>query len=357
MYKIIITLFVSSIIGILFSYFILNFIVRICKVYGVVDTPDWRKVHTVAVPRLGGLVFLPSAAVALSVGMMSAKYFEVLDYSLGVSSCLMILGSIIIYVLGFIDDLMQIKARSKFIIQIIASLLLPLCNLRIYSMNGFLGIYEMPTIISYLFTVLVILVVVNAVNLIDGIDGLSSSLSILILSVLSSLFFQAEKFLYVLMCLSFIATLSVFFCFNVFGKIGGRKIFMGDAGSLTLGYVIAYLIIKYQMPLNNHEDETFKMLISYSLVIIPTFDVIRVAFCRKISGKQMFSPDKTHIHHKLMATGLTMKQTLIVILLFQIAFLAFNLVLVQLSLTLTWIVLLDIAIYTTIHIFLPVKND
>lgn len=339
--------------GILFSYGTLTLIVNLCRRYGLVDSPNWRKVHQVAIPRLGGLIFMPSLAISLVIGMGVLTMLGSFDYEFTVSTFAMVAGAILIYVIGLSDDLQEMKATTKFLVQIAASLLFPLCNLMVCNLQGFCGIYELPLWISYPLTVFIILLIVNAMNLIDGIDGLSSGLSILILAVLGVSYFQCHSVLFVLLCVSMIATLGVFFCFNVFGAPRGKKIFMGDAGSLTLGYVIAYLVIKLQMnEWTNGFSNATSLIVAYSLVIIPTFDVIRVALTRKIKGKQMFAPDKTHIHHKLMKSGIYMHRTLMVILCAAAFFFALNLLLHHLGTGITFIVIADVVLYAAWNIYI-----
>lgn len=344
--NLIISLFIPVIWGIIFSVLALQIVVNVCHRYGIVDSPNWRKIHKVAVPRLGGLVFMPSLALSMTIGMALMGYLEVNKYEAGVSTLAMITGAIMVYVIGIVDDFQEMNASMKFLIQLVASSFFPLCHLLINDLGGFCGIHELPLWLSYPFTVFVILLIVNAMNLIDGIDGLSSGLSVLMLAVLSVMYFNRGMLMFVLLCLSLMATLGVFFCFNVFGKAGGRKLFMGDAGSLTLGYVLAYLVIKNQM--KGWQDASFDinaLLISYSLVIIPTFDVIRVALARLKNGKPMFSPDKTHIHHLFMAAGMTMHQTLISILSLFAILILLNYASFACGISLTWIVVLDIVIY------------
>lgn len=352
----IISLLLCMLIGVGFSFVTLTLIVNVCKKYGLVDTPNWRKIHRVAVPRLGGLVFVPSVIVSMSVGMACMDYLQVLSYEAGISTFLMIMGTVLVYTIGIMDDVQELRATTKLLIQTVASLIFPFCNLMICNLHGFCGIYEMPLWVSYAFTVFVILLIVNAMNLIDGIDGLSSGLSIIMLSVLAVLYGMAGKLLFTLLCVSLIATILVFFCFNVFGKTGGKKIFMGDAGSLTLGYVIAYLVIKYQMPRNVEGDDSLKLLLSYSLVIIPTFDVIRVAISRKLAGKSMFSPDKSHIHHRIMSAGLSAHQTLVVLLGACVLFTVANVVMYQLGAGLTLIVLIDVLAFSLWHLLLSKRG-
>ena len=135
----------------------------------------------------------------------------------------------------------------------------------------------------------------------------------------------------------------------MFGKIGGMKIFMGDAGSLFLGYVCAYMSIKSLMrpiaPVDCGEEQ---MLISVTLLLIPVLDVVRVAFQRRITGHGIFEPDKTHIHHIMMNAGLSMHASLACILSLFILICGINYALWQCNFLMPLIVLTDIAIYALV---------
>ena len=220
----------------------LPLIIKGCRYFEYFDLPDERKIHRKPVPRLGGLVFLPAAVVGLSI----ASWVRVLaggeEYVFGVSTIAMTIGGLIIYLIGVIDDRYGMKAVHKFVIQTIAAFILPLCNLVITDLNGILGLHEIPFVVGYVLTVIAILTIVNAINLIDGIDGLSSGLCILIL--LAYMVLLRENPAIASLDAAIVGSLVVFWFFNVFGKVGGLKIFMGDAGSLFLGYVCAYMSIK-----------------------------------------------------------------------------------------------------------------
>lgn len=345
----IISLAACFLVGIGFSYSTLTLIVNLCHKYGLVDSPNWRKVHNVAIPRLGGLIFMPSLAISLVVGMGAMTLLGTFEHEFTASSFAMVAGAILIYIIGLSDDLQEMKASTKFMVQIAASLLFPLCNLMICNLQGFCGIYELPLWASYPLTVFVILLIVNAMNLIDGIDGLSSGLSILMLTILGYSYYERGSMLFLLLCTAMIATLGIFFCFNVFGQAHGKKIFMGDAGSLTLGYVIAYLVIKYQMvEWTNGLSDSSPLVLAFSLVIIPTFDVVRVALTRIKNGKAMFSPDKTHIHHLIMQTGMNMHMTLVCILALFCILITANMLLDGIGLNITWIAVIDTLLYALV---------
>jgi len=336
----------------------LPLIIRMCRYFEYFDVPDKRKVHRKPVPRLGGLVFMPAAVVGLFMASWANRIMSGEEFVFGVSTIAMTAGGLIIYLIGVIDDRFGMKAVHKFVIQTIAALLLPLCNLVITDLNGLLGLHEIPFVVGYVLTVISILTIVNAINLIDGIDGLSSGLCILILVAYTILLRRNPAI--ASLDAAIVGSLIVFWCFNVFGKVGGLKIFMGDAGSLFLGYVCAYMGIKSLMrpiaPVDCGEEQ---MLISITLLFIPVIDVVRVALQRRFTGHGIFEPDKTHIHHILMNAGLSMHTTLACILSLFLLICGINYALWQCNFLMPLIVLTDIAIYALIWgvLMLTGKSD
>lgn len=346
------TLYIYSLITAFLSAAIVTFaglplIIKFCRYFDFFDVPNERKVHRKPIPRLGGLIFLPAAVVGLFVSSRIQVLMGGGEYVFGVSTIAMTLGALVIYVIGFIDDRKGMKATHKFIIQTMAALILPLCNLVITDLNGIFGLHQIPFWIGYVLTVVVILTIVNAINLIDGIDGLSSGLCILILLAYTVLFHENPAIASLDAAIA--GSLVVFWCFNVFGNVGGYKIFMGDAGSLFLGYVCAYMSIKSMMrPIAPVDCGSEQMLISITLLLIPVLDVIRVAIQRWLTGHGIFEPDKTHIHHIMMNAGLSMHAALACILSLFLLICVINYALWQCHFLLPLIVLTDIAIYALI---------
>ncbi len=345
-------------VSLVFSIIGTPFIIAMCKKKGYYDMPDSRKVHKFAIPRLGGVLFLPSMCIGTVIALITIFRGLQHEITLTLSVIAMAAGGIIIYLIGILDDLKGMKAMHKFIIQFIVSSFFPLCNLMINDLHGLFGFHIIPLFMAYPLTVFVILLIVNAMNLIDGIDGLASSLSILILMAFGLLYYDLGASLFSMMSISLAGAVFGFFLFNFFGKINGNKIFMGDSGSLFLGYVISYLAIKYQMSnwdVFEYRENSF--LISFTLIMLPCFDVIRVAIGRKMRGKKMFDPDKTHIHHIIMATGLTMHQTLFVIICTFIAFCIINYGLFIFGLGITYIIAVDIILYLLLTYFTITMNS
>ncbi|MCH5168515.1 MAG: undecaprenyl/decaprenyl-phosphate alpha-N-acetylglucosaminyl 1-phosphate transferase [Prevotellaceae bacterium] len=325
----------------------LPFVIKACRYFKLYDQPNERKIHHKPVPRLGGLIFMPAAVIGLAVASWTHDKMGGDGFVFGMSTLAMSIGGLMIYIIGIIDDRIGMKASQKFVVQVVAAFILPLCNLIITDLNGIFGLHQIPLWIGYVLTVMLILTIVNAINLIDGIDGLSSGLCILILLVYTYLLRDTPAI--ASLDAAIVGSLVVFWCFNVFGKIGRWKIFMGDAGSLFLGYVCAYMGIKSLMyPIASVDCGEEQMLISITLLLIPVLDVMRVTIQRLLTGHGIFVPDKTHIHHILMNAGLSMHASLVSILSLFLLICGINYALWQCHLLMPVIVLVDVAIYTLV---------
>lgn len=349
----------SLFVGLSVTAFSMPLLLRFCRKRGLFDIPNERKVHHNKIPRLGGVLFAPAIVLGMSAVAVLMIVRGDTDLRIGVSAMLLFAALFMIFVIGLIDDILGLDAKVKFGVQAVASLFMPLCNLYINNLYGFCGIYEIPMWVGYPLTVFISLLIINAINLIDGIDGLASLLCMLCLGAFSFIYFRLEVTLYVVFIFALIGSLAVFFFYNVFGdERRGMKTFMGDTGSLILGYVIAYIAIKYAM-CNPAVFPVQKcpILISYTLVLVPTFDLIRVALQRLAKGKGMFTPDKTHLHHLFLSAGVSMHGTLLCIVGLQLLFDVMNVVLfVWLGVSSTIIVLLDVAFYLLV-IFLLGRNQ
>ena len=239
--------------------------------------------------------------------------------------------------------------------QIVVASLLPMSYLYINNLYGFLGIYEIPPLVGTILTIGVLVFIMNAINLIDGIDGLSASLTLISLCGLFYIFQREQIWIYCILIAGLMGVLIPFLYHNIWGKQEkNQKIFMGDSGSLTLGYILGVLLIKfcmynpYVMPYQKGAT-----LLSVTLLLVPTFDVFRVIIVRILHRKPLFRADKNHIHHKLMRAGMTQHQALISIVALSIIFILINLSLFN-HLLVTWIIAIDIIIYIAFHYTLDV---
>lgn len=334
------------------GFLIMPVIMAFCKRKGLYDLPDSRKIHHNAIPRLGGISFLPSMLLASVVVVVTGDhYVSSHQVSLSLWSVVFFCSLLIIYVVGIIDDLVGLGARSKFAAQIVAATLLPLSGLYINNLYGFCGINEIPFALGAPLTVFVIIFTCNAINLIDGIDGLSAGLSLFALTGFLVCFLREGLFLYSILIAGLMGVLVPFLYYNIWGSVEkNRKIFMGDSGSLTLGFILGFLFVKFTM--DNPLVAPFRldsMMLAYSLLIVPVYDVVRVSLVRLRHGVPIFCADKNHIHHKLMRAGLTQHQTLLSILALAFSFTLLNVLLWQVC-NLSLIVAVDIVVWLIFHL-------
>jgi len=315
------------------------------------DIPDARKVHTKAIPRLGGVSFYPTILFSFCYVFALRILFDyqvenILSDYLIPELLLLVCGMTLLYLTGIADDLVGVRYRQKFLIQIICASFFPLSGLWINNFYGLFGLGEIPFWLGIPFTMFIVVFITNAINLIDGIDGLASGLSSVSLLIMGTLFLHKELWAYSMIAFATFGVLVPFFYYNVFGSADkARKIFMGDTGSLTLGYIISFLLIKYSM--YNPDVTTYTegaMLIAFSTLIVPMFDVIRVVLFRIRTGKSPFEPDKNHIHHKLLAIGISTKRAMVYLIIMATTLSLTNILLVP-YVNSTLLVICDAAIW------------
>lgn len=327
----IILIIIGMIISVLLSSFILPRILVVAYRKRLFDISDERKVHQGIVPRLGGISFAPSILFTLS--FMTGLRYLIGDEIPGEMLCFiipefyfLICGLTLLFLAGIKDDLVGLRYRSKFVIQIIAAIMIPLSGLWINNLYGILGIHELTPWLGIPLTVLLIVFICNAINLIDGIDGLASGLSCVALVILGSLYIHNQLWVYAMFAFASFGVLIPFFYYNVFGKVERcKKIFMGDTGSLTLGYILSFLAIRYSAcdpDVIPYSDGA--IIIAFSTLIIPMFDVIRVMFIRWHNHKGLFIADKNHIHHKFLDMGFTQRQAMLLIIMMACLFCGLN---------------------------------
>lgn len=332
-------------------------ILRYCIKHNLYDTPDKRKVHKNNIPRLGGVCFVPSMLLAFT-GVLFYMFNAMpvgANTPFSLWSVIFFIGLVMVYIVGLIDDVVGLTPNVKFLVQTVAAILMPASGLWIQNLHGLFGIYELPFAIGATLTVFIIVFITNAINLIDGIDGLCSCLSLIAISGFIYLFHNSGLHFYCILMAGLVGVIVAFLRFNLFGNAErGMKIFMGDSGSLSLGYILAFLFLKNATGTTSVQlDESHKLLESFSLLIVPVFDVVRVIMLRIRLNKPIFGADKNHIHHRLMQTGLNQHQTLASILLLALFFIAFNLLLMS-CVSATIIVILDIIIWTLFHVILSI---
>ncbi len=275
----------------------------------LLDLPDQRKIHLTPVPRLGGIAFFPAIlfTILLAIGVLRqfvpTTVAEIPDRGV-IELCFITCAVVILYLVGMADDLIGLKYRAKFVAQVIASVFIIIGHIRLGSLHGLFGIETLPVAVSVLLSILLTVFITNAINLIDGIDGLASGLSAVAFGFYGVVFFSAGRHVYGMMAFATLGALVPFFYYNVFGNAKKHgKIFMGDTGALTIGLLLSVMSIK----ICNISYDVFKInhaVVAFAPLLIPCCDVVRVYIHRIKLRRNPFLPDKTHIHHKLLALGM-----------------------------------------------------
>lgn len=320
------------------------------------DAPDARKVHTTPVPRLGGLAFLPVIVISLCV-VTGIRYYtnnpvdSLWSSSLFIQYLFFIVGLTLLYLIGVADDLVGVGYRYKFVVQFLVACLFPLSGLWINNLGGLMGLYEIPACLGIPLTIFLTVYVTNAINLIDGIDGLASGLSCIALGLLIIVCVLVNQWTHALLAAATLGVVMAFYYYNVF-SLSGRKLFMGDAGSLTLGYVLSFLILHFWQ--KNTWWDPFAMnlnMVTLSTLFIPLFDVIRVFYSRVREGRNPFIPDKNHIHHRLLRTGMSVRMVMLTLLLISLFLVTINFVL-SLYINTTFMLLFDFVFWIITHLII-----
>lgn len=270
-------------------------VIKLAIKIGATDKPDARKVHDNLMPRLGGLAIFIGVAVGFFVAGIHHEKVTAIS-----------LGAILIVVLGIFDDIYQLSAKLKFFAQIIIACLIVSTGLTIdfisvpFIVEKFqLGIWAYPL------TVFWIVAITNAVNLIDGLDGLAAGVSSIGIATVAIMAGMAGKSLIFALAIILLASTVAFLFYN----FHPAKIFMGDTGSLFLGYCLSILSL-----LGLYKSVTlFSVIIPIIILGVPLFDTT-YAIIRRIYNKQPISmPDKSHLHHRFMAVGMSHRKTVLAI--------------------------------------------
>ena len=270
-------------------------IVKEIAVYvGALDIPDKRKVHSVPIPRLGGL--------GIYAGFLLG-YILFGHQSIQMNSIL--IGSFIIVLTGVIDDIKPLKASTKFIGQLVAaSIVVFYGNIVMQELSAF-GIYLNFGIFAYPITIFFILGCINCINFIDGLDGLAAGISSIYFATIGIIAFMQGKL-----------SLDCVLTFVMLGSTVGflvhnfnpASIFMGDSGSMFLGFMIAVIALL------GFKNVTMTSLIIPLLVLaIPILDTIFAIIRRTLKGESISTPDKFHIHHQLLRKNLSQRTTVLII--------------------------------------------
>lgn len=319
------------------------------------DQPDSRKVHHRPISRLGGVTFFPVILIVMcTIGLLQFYEMENITSSVISESLCLVAGLMLLYMIGVCDDLIGVRYRRKFEVQILAAAFLPFAGLSIQNLGGLFGWYEISPLVGVPLTMLLTVFLINAINLIDGIDGLASGLCMVAITLFGVSFAWHGNWMYALLAFASVGVLVPFFFYNVFGNANrGHKIFMGDTGSLTLGFILSVMVVKYVsvMVQESSRLDGAPVVMAFSVLLVPSLDVCRVVLNRFRRRVHPFKPDKSHIHHKFLNMGFTPRRSMILIQLMAVAFIVLTLVLLRIGLLAPVVFMLDILVWTLMNVW------
>ncbi|MBF7028699.1 glycosyltransferase family 4 protein [Staphylococcus kloosii] len=303
-------------------------IIKVSQKMDIVDKPNFRKVHTKPVSVLGGTVILFSFLLGIWLGHPIETEVKPL-----------VIGSVLIYLVGLIDDIYDLKPIIKLIGQIVAALVVVYYGVTI----DFISLPIGPTIhfgiLSVPITIIWIVAITNAINLIDGLDGLASGVSAIALATIGFIAILQANIFIIMICSVLIGALLGFLCFN----FHPAKIFLGDSGALLIGFIVGFL------SLLGFKNITFVSLFFPIVILaVPFIDTLFAMIRRVKKGQHIMQADKSHLHHKLLDLGYSHRQT--VLLIYSIAIL-FSLSSIILYLSQSWgVIMMLILIVITIEL-------
>ena len=307
-YNEIVKIFLMTFTSFLFVMLVTPFIIRVANHVGALDIPNKRKVHTVPIPRLGGVgIFLGFLLGYMIYGTPSAIMNSVL------------IGSFIIVLTGVVDDIKPLDAKTKFIGQLIASLIIVFYgHLLINDLSAFNINIDFDWYISYPITIFFILGCINCMNLIDGLDGLSSGLSAIYFLTIG-----------IIACFKGNIGLDLVITFVILGSVLGflvhnfhpATIFAGDSGSMFMGFIIAVVAL-----LGFKNVTLTSLIIPLFILAIPICDTVFAIIRRLLKGESISTPDKFHIHHQLLNRNFSQTETVLIIYLVDLLFAAASIV-------------------------------
>lgn len=262
------------------SYFCYNIIIRGSKVKTLMSEPNQRDLHLNKIPNLGGLaIFIAMMFVITILG----NYFE------NENLLNPLVALTIIFLAGLVDDLVEISSKNKLMAQIIVCLsIIVLTDIRLESFYGFIGIYELPYLVSVCISLFLIVTILNAYTLIDKVDGLAVSVPLTLNVFFGCIYYMNNNYYMCLLSIGIVGALISFLIFN-FSK--EKKVYMGNAGSMIIGFLLAFQVISV-ISLNFNQDFNISgsnsIFYMFALFSFPLLDVLRVFFTRIKAGNTMY---------------------------------------------------------------------
>lgn len=274
---------------------------RIAIRINLVDKPNERKFHSGAVPLVGGI------SICLSLMFFLLENPNSLPYSYPFSFSVFIL-----VVVGALDDRYDISFKIRFAVQAFISLyMMHITGINLHSLGDILGFGAIDLgWLGYIVTLFAVVGAINAFNMVDGIDGLLGGLSIVTFSAIGLLLFDDGQLMYAYTCLVVVVTMLPYIMLNL-GFFGRKfKIFMGDAGSMVIGFMVVWFLLCSSQAKG---EPLIRPVTALWLIAVPLMDMASIMIRRVRRGDSPFKPDREHLHHIFQRLGFSSTQTLILI--------------------------------------------
>ena len=268
-------------------------LVKIAKLKNIVDNPDARKLNKVPIPVLGGVGVFFGVMLSLSI----AGYY-IPDMSIPFE---LIIAMLIMLYTGVGDDILNLSPRLRFGMQIFTvCLMMFLGGIYIDDFHGLWGVFQLPQVVAFLLTLISCVGIINAINLIDGVDGLCSCYGMFVSMMFAICFLRMGDVSYAILAFAVAGAIFPFMLHNMFGE--RYKMFLGDGGSLVLGFICSLYVMRVIQSGNEVVSES-TISLTLAVLAIPVFDTLRVMTARIVAKRSPFSPDKTHLHHMFIRLG------------------------------------------------------
>ena len=292
----------ASIISFFGTFLVMPYVIKLAIKNRILSPGGGRNVHNGFTPNIGGIaiflgLLLSNLYLLLHVAGQNTSIDIDLDSLIRFKHYLIVsVSCIILFVTGILDDLSTLSSKFRLVIQLLVSVLLTYyADTRIESFSGLFGIYELPYLVSIVFSIVITIFIINSFNLTDGLDSLATTLGVFILSVFGVLFLNNNEYYDATLAFSAVASLCAFFFYNK----PPAKIFMGDSGSLVIGLIISYCALKLcNLPINS--EGTINPVFILCVLAYPSIDTLRVFVVRILDRKSPFTADRNHIHHLLV---------------------------------------------------------
>jgi UDP-N-acetylmuramyl pentapeptide phosphotransferase/UDP-N-acetylglucosamine-1-phosphate transferase len=332
--NILIPFLMSFLVSFFMTYYAVPRVILLSKKFRLSAMPKKRSSHKKSIPIFGGI------AILLGV------FFSLIFFSSFNTEKFILASLVIVFFIGFFDDLVGLSPFKKIIGQIIAILIIIYFgDIQINSMHGVLGVYALQDYVAKIFTVFVAIVITNSFNLIDGVDGLASGIGVISFFCFGIITVIMKQFDMTIIALSFIGALLAFLKYNFYPA----KLFMGDTGSLLVGMALSILainLINTGLVFDSIDFSDKGPVLAISFLALPLFDTLRVFISRIYYGRHPLLPGRGHIHHALLDLQIGHKRTSLLLwfLSILIILISFSLLILNINLSISILTLLVFSI-------------